>query len=94
MRIVYSDKKSKFEELLWRYDSVSTHDQNIKYLAIEMFKVFKSKCTQIAKGIFQFQETLAHQFKKQSDFQISYLHSVFNGTKCSTKCMKFFGPKI
>ena len=42
-------KKSNFEELIERDDSASTHRQNIKFLAIEMFKVFKGVNLQIVK---------------------------------------------
>ena len=54
LRIVYNDKKSNFEELLKRYGSVSAHHQNIRFLAVEMFKVFKGVSPQILKEIFQF----------------------------------------
>ena len=37
---------SSFEGLLKRDGSVSIHNQNIKFLAIEMFKVFKGKSSQ------------------------------------------------
>ena len=37
---------SNFEGLLKRDGSVSIHHQNIKFLAIEMFKVFKGKSSQ------------------------------------------------
>ena len=38
---VQRQKKSSFKELLERDGSVSFHHQNIRFLAIEMFKVFK-----------------------------------------------------
>ena len=39
LRIVYSDKTSDFSELLEKDSSVSIHYQNIRQLAIEIFKV-------------------------------------------------------
>ena len=42
--IVYSDKTSDFSELLEKDGSVSIHFQNIRQLAIEMFKVSKGLC--------------------------------------------------
>ena len=39
--IVYSNKKSNFKEPLERDYSVYIHPQNIRFLAIEVFKVFK-----------------------------------------------------
>ena len=56
---VQQQKKSTFEELLERDDSFSIHYQNIKFLAIDMFKVFKGICTRIAKEIFR--ESLKRQ---------------------------------
>ena len=45
-------KKSSFEELLESDGSASIHHQNIKFLAIEMFKVFKGAIPQIMKKNF------------------------------------------
>ena len=42
-----SDKKSNFEELLERYGSVSLHHQNIRFIAIEIFKVGLSSSKKI-----------------------------------------------
>ena len=52
LRIVYSNEKLNFEELREKYDPVSIHYQNIRFLAIEMFKVFNGISHQIAKEIF------------------------------------------
>ena len=54
LHIVYNNKKSSFEELLERDASVPTHHENIRFQAIEMFKVFKDMRPQIVKEIFQF----------------------------------------
>ena len=50
--IVYSDKTSDFSELLEKDGSVSIHHQNIRQLAIEMFKVSKDLCPEIVKESF------------------------------------------
>ena len=47
LRIVYKDKNSHFEDLLERDGSVFTNHQVIRFLAIEMFKVFKGISPQI-----------------------------------------------
>ena len=39
LRIVYQDKKSSFEELLQKDNSVSVHMKNLQYLATDIFKV-------------------------------------------------------
>ena len=48
---MYKDKKSNFGELSERGDFVSIHHCNIKFLAIEMFKVFKGVSPQIVTEI-------------------------------------------
>ena len=49
---VQRQKKQNFAELAERDDSVSIHHQNIRFLAIEMFKVFNGIRPQIVKEIF------------------------------------------
>ena len=46
-RIIYSDKKSSFDEFLDKDESVSIHHQNIQKLGIEMFKVLNGENPQI-----------------------------------------------
>ena len=54
IRIVYSDTTSDFSQLLEKGGSVSSHYQNFRQLATEMFKVSKGLCPEIVKGLFQF----------------------------------------
>ena len=81
-------KKSNFEELE-RDDFVFIHHQNTRFIAIEIFKVLKGTDPQILKEIFQFRDAVSYQLRTQADFQITYAHSVFDGTKCVT----FLGSK-
>ena len=60
LRIVYRDKKSSFEELLERDDFGSIHDQNIIFLAIEIFRVFKFISPKFVKEIFQFRDKMPY----------------------------------
>ena len=53
-------------------------------------KIFKLISPQIVKEIFSFRDALSYPSRKQTDFQISSVHSVFS----VTECMKFLGPKI
>ena len=48
---VQTIKKLNFEDLLERDGSVSIHHQNIRFLAIEMFKVFKDVGPQIVRRL-------------------------------------------
>ena len=83
---MYNGKKSNFEKLFERDGSVSIHQQNIRFLAIEMFKVFKGINPQMVKDIFKFRDAVPYQLRKQTDFQIQYVHS-------GTEIIKFLGPK-
>ena len=85
-----NDGKSNFEYLLKKDGSVSTHHQNIRFLAIAIFQVFKCICPQTVKEIFQFRDEMPYQLRKQTDFQIPSVHSVVKGTEI----IKFLGPKI
>ena len=60
LHIVYNNKKSNFEELLEGDGSVAAHHQNIRFLAVEMFKVFEVISPQIVKEIFQFRDAMPY----------------------------------
>ena len=53
LRLIYSDKKSSYENLLENDNSVSIHHKNIQALAIEMFKVKHKLCPDITSDIFK-----------------------------------------
>ena len=40
LRLIYSDRKSPFEELLEKDNSVSIHHRNFRVLAVEIYKVY------------------------------------------------------
>ena len=90
LRIVYNDKKSNFNELLVKHGSVSIHHQNLQKLAVEMLKVGRGLSPKIANELFQFKEQIPYELRQRPQFQIPWVHSVFNGTE-SRKCL---GPKI
>ena len=52
LRVTYNDGLSSFEELLERDNSVSVHNRNIQFLAIELYKVFNDICPDIMKEVF------------------------------------------
>ena len=52
LRVTYDDGLSSFEELLERDNSVSVHNRNIQFLAIELYKVFNDICPDIMKEVF------------------------------------------
>ena len=52
LRIVYSDKKSTFEELLEKDNTVSVHQRNLKFLATELYKVLNGLSPDLMKDVF------------------------------------------
>ena len=54
-------KTSNFKELHKRDGSVSIHRRIIRFLAVEMFKVFKDISPQVVKEIFQFRDAVPNQ---------------------------------
>ena len=51
LRIVYSDKKSTFNELLVKDGSVSIYHQNLQKLAVEMYKVSRGSSPEIVNEL-------------------------------------------
>ena len=52
LRIIYNDKRSNFEELLAKDNSVSVHHNNIHALAIEIYKVANGISPEIMSQVF------------------------------------------
>ena len=52
LRIIYNGKASNFEQLLGKDSSVSIHTRNLRFLALEMFKVAKGLAPTIINDFF------------------------------------------
>ena len=52
LRMVYDDQTSTFEELLNKDGNVTIHQQNIRALAVEMFKVINDLAPPFMRNIF------------------------------------------
>ena len=52
LRLIYSDKKSSYENLLEKDKAASIHYKSIQGLAIEMFKAKHKLCPEITCDIF------------------------------------------
>ena len=57
--IIYNDKRSSFNALLEKDDSVSIHERNIKILVTEMFKVSKNLAPPHMYEIFKLKDQLS-----------------------------------
>ena len=81
LRIIYSDKKSNFDELLDKDEFVSIHYQNIQKLGIEMFKVLNGENHQIVNEIFRIRDETSYELRQRSCFHISSVNTVFSDTE-------------
>ena len=88
LRLIYSDKKSSYENLL--DNSVSIHHKNIQALAIEMFKVKHKLCLEINCDVFMERTNNQCNLRNCPDFITPHVHSVFHGTES----ISYLGPKI
>ena len=90
LRLIYSDKKPSYENLLENDNSVSIHHKNIQALAIEMFKVKHKLCPDITSDIFKERTNNQYNLRNCNDFVIPRVHTVYHGTESIT----YLGPKI
>ena len=90
LRIIYSDKKSTFDELLKKDGSVSIHTRNFQFLAIEMYKVKNDLAPLTVQDLFQVRETCHYNLRSQSYFTQSRIKSVNHGSES----LSSLGPKI
>ena len=51
LRIVYNDNQSTFEELLEKDNTVSVHQRNLQFLAIELYKVINGISPDLMKEV-------------------------------------------
>ena len=91
LRIIYNDKRSNFEELLNKDNSVSIHHHNIQALAIELYKVVNDMSPEVISEVLQVRDTPYYNLRSNYQFLTYYpIHSVYNGTESAS----YLGPKI
>ena len=90
LRIIYSDKRSSFETLLEKDDSVSVHNQNLQILATEMYKIKNDLSPLIFTELFEQRNEQHYDLRKNSQFTKPPLRTVYHGSES----IPFLGPKI
>ena len=88
--LIYSDKKSSYENLLEKDNSVSIHHKNIQVLAIEIFKAKHKLYPEITGDIFMKRTNNQCNLHNRPDFITPQVHSVFHGTES----ISYLRPKI
>ena len=85
----YNDKQSSFNELLEKDGSVSIHEQNLQFLATEMYKISNGLPTPLMKDIFPVNGN-PYNLRQNSQFSRPRINTVYHGTESISN----LGPKI
>ena len=62
------------------YKYIYIYHENLRKLAVEMFKVSRGVSRKIANKLFQFREEIPYELRQRYQFQIPLGYSVFSGT--------------
>ena len=88
--LIYNDKRSSFESLLEKDNSVSIHHKNLQALAMEMLKLYTKTSPEIMQETFLVKEQGNYNLRNQTDFVIPQVKSVNRGLES----IRLLGPKI
>ena len=89
LRIVYRDDVSSFEDLLKRDSSVTIHQQNLRALAVELYKVKHGINQGIVNDLFSY-DNREIVLRKNNDFHVPRVKTVFKGEDS----LRYLGPQI
>ena len=89
MRIVCSDFKLSFENLLEKDGTVSMHVKNLQKLATEIFKISKNFSVPLVSELFH-RKVNHYDLRNPYEFSIPNVNSVFHGQGS----MSYLGPLI
>ena len=90
LRIVYSDYKSTFQEILDKDTSFSVRHRNIQTLAIEIYKHIHGLSPAIMGEVFKINRTLPYNLRTQNDFSSRVPKTVNYGTET----ISFLAPEV
>ena len=88
--MIYKDKTSDFSDLLKQDRSITVHDKNLQFLAIEMYKVSKGINSGILSSFFTRRTENNYDLRNALEFRIPRIFSENNGKES----FSFLGPKI
>ena len=96
LRMTYLDETSSFEELLKKDGSVTIHHQNLRFLAIEMFKVYRGMAPAILHDVFNLKEnSITKNISSNTRFNNAfYSSSNPKNVNSGVETLRFLGPKI
>jgi len=90
LRIVYNDRKSTFEDLLIKDNSVTVHFQNIRAMMVEMFKIKLGVAPELMNDVFEQCVQSNYDLRGSRDFKSRSIKTVYYG-ESSLSCL---GPKL
>ena len=90
LRIIYSDYKSTFQEILDKVASFSVHHRNIQTLAIEIYKHIHGLSPAIMGEVFKINRILPYNLRTRNDFSSRVPKTV----KYGTETISFLAPKV
>ena len=90
LRIVYSDNQSTFEELLEKDNTVSVHQRNLQFLAIELYKVLNGLSPDLMKDVFPLNDDSGYSTRNKRTFKSRRVKTVRYGTDS----LAYLAPKI
>ena len=88
--MIYSYKKSSFDELPNKDGTVSINHQNILKVGMEMFKVVKDGNPELVNEIFRVSNVRFYELLQRTLIHISLINTVVS----VAETIKFFRPKI
>ena len=96
LRIVYNDQTSTFEELLNKDGTVTIHQQNIRSLAVEMFKVTNDLSPPFMRNIFTKNINLCTDNVSANTRSKSTFYNYYNPRtrNYGLETLRCLGPKI
>ena len=68
--MIYNNKISTFKQLLKQDGSVSIHTKNLRFIAVEMFKVAKTYAPKIFSDLFPLKEQNNYSLRQKSFFKM------------------------
>ena len=90
LRIVYNDNQSTFEELLEKDNTVSVHQRNLQFLAIELYKVINGISPDLMKEVFPLNDDSGYNLRNKRTFKSRRVKSMRYGTDS----LAYLAPKI
>ena len=89
LRLIYSDKKSFYEEVLGKDGSVSIHHRKIQALATEIYKVKSGQTPKIFSDLFNQREISPYNLRRQPEFRVPLTRTMYDGSES----ISYLGPK-